>query len=165
VKRTLCVVMLCSLFGCRQRSAEPTPPAVAPPAPAKAAVEPSDTEIALFAQSFMKDWILDPRHGIYARMHPEYRRAYSEAQFGETLDDLNRTFGKVQEAKYKGVEMGTNVSFSGVKKFWTLWYAVRTDTHPMGTHFAKLTITAQPWLSVLAFTIITFPRGVPPNLR
>jgi hypothetical protein len=160
---------LCSVFGCRREptadQVSPTPAPAPVVAPATAAVEPSVPEFALFAQSFVKDWIQGARHALYVRMSPEYREAVTEAQFGQILDGANRTLGKVQEAEYKSVEIGTFVSFSGVKKIWALVYALRTETHAKGTYFAKITLVAKPWLAVQSFDVVTFPLGAPPFFR
>jgi hypothetical protein len=50
-----------------------------------------------------------------------------------------------------------------VTKIWTLWYAVTTETHPKGTHFAKMEVVVDPPLGVQSFMIVTFPLGSIPN--
>jgi len=133
---------------------------------AKALPEPSPAEIKLVADSFLQDWIQGSRHAAYTKMGQVFRQATSEAQFGTVVDGMNKMFGNVLDAEYKSAEIGTNFSFAGIKKQWTLIYAVRTSTTPKGKYFAKIDLVADPHLGIQSFQIMTFPLGrVPPNLQ
>jgi hypothetical protein len=131
----------------------PPPPTASKPEPSQAAPKPEPSRAALrsLADAFVRDVIAGERHAAYLKMDRRARASSTEAQFGGVLDGLSRTFGRLLEADYDSLEIGTNLSFAGIRKFWTFVYAVRTETKPKGAYQAEVTLSADPEPGVSGF--------------
>ncbi|MDB4968877.1 MAG: hypothetical protein JWN44_4566, partial [Myxococcales bacterium] len=134
----------------------PPPPPTAPkPEPSQEAPKPEPSRAALrsLADAFIRDVIAGERHAAYLKMDHRARASSTEAQFGSVLDGLSRTFGRLLEAHYDSTEIGTNISFAGIRKMWTFVYDVRTETKPNGGYQAEVTLSADPEPAVSGFVI------------
>ena len=161
----LVIVAFCFVAAC-DRGSPPAPPSAAPAPPPAVPVatpprpEPSKAALRSLADAFIRDWIADARHAAYLKLDRSTRASKTEAQIGEVMDGLSRNFGKLLEAEYDSTETGANLSFAGLRKYWSFLYNVRTATAPKGKYQAEVTLAADPDPAVIGFSFaVTIASG------
>ena len=104
---------------------------------------------------------------IWLLSEESFRESSSEQQFNQTLSKMTAAYGKPLETEFKMDEYFYEPrSVGGGKATRKFWYAVKTDRHEKGTHFIFVQIVpAGERLACSAFSIVTFPKGVPEQLK
>lgn len=121
-----------------------------------------------FSDNLVRLIIADKPTVIWQKMEARFRKEVTEAQIRPLLDQVYAQYGgRPLEAEFKSEASGQKIYPDGVTKpMRKFWYAVRTSTHAKGKYF--LFVEVVPDDEVLAcsgFSIVTFPGGVPPELR
>jgi hypothetical protein len=104
---------------------------------------------------------------IWLLSEESFRTGSSEQQFNQTLTQMTATYGQPLETEFKTDEYGFEPrTVGGRKPMRKFWYAVKTDRHEKGTHFIFVQIVPDgERLACSAFSIVTFPKGVPEQLK
>ena len=104
---------------------------------------------------------------IWLLSEEAFRSSSSGAQFNELLTRMTAVYGQPQEVEFKTDEYSYEPrAVGGRKAMRKFWYAVKTDQHEKGTHFIFVQIVTDGDRPVCsAFSIVTFPKGVPEQLK
>jgi hypothetical protein len=112
------------------------------------------------------DLIHDRRSEIRATTEKAFRDVVDENQLGSMLDQMNESYGKPLEFKFKQAELGARAYDWGTKPMRKFWYAAKTTRYEQGSHFLVVEVVPDgDRLAVSSFAIVSFPLGVPPNLK
>lgn len=119
------------------------------------------------SDKIVDDMINNRGADIRAKSETTMRAASSDEQFIQTLARMNLTYGQPLEAEFKTEESGIEPrEKGGAKPMRKFWYAVKTAKHAKGTHFIFVQIVPDgEQLACSAYSMVTFPKGVPPQLQ
>ncbi len=94
------------------------------------------------------------------------RNSVSEKDFKVMLEKVFSTYGKPLEVKFKSDSLGYRVYEDGkrkpVRKFW---YSVQTTKNEDGQYLFTEIVPDDESLAFATFAIVTFPQGIPPELK
>lgn len=104
---------------------------------------------------------------IRANSETTFRATMSDEQFNQTLARMSLTYGQPLEAEFKFDESGYEPrTVGGRKPMRKFWYAVKTAKHEKGTHFIFVQVVPDgERLACSAYSMVTFPNGVPTQLQ
>ncbi|MCY7377139.1 MAG: hypothetical protein LH472_14360 [Pyrinomonadaceae bacterium] len=119
------------------------------------------------SDKIVDDMINNRSADIWLLSEEAFRAGNSQEQINQLLERMTTTFGKPLEAEFKTDESGYEPrTVGGRKPMRKFWYAVKTDQHEKGTHFIFVQIVPDgDRLACSAFSIVTFPKGVPELLK
>lgn len=134
--------------------------------------KPDDSAVDKVKARQLSDKIVDDMIGgnssdIWLLSEESFRAGSSQNQFGQLLEKMTAAYGKPLEAEFKMDEYFYEPrAVGGRKATRKFWYAVKTDKHEKGTHFIFVQIVPDgERLACSAFSIVTFPKGVPEKLK
>lgn len=104
---------------------------------------------------------------IRAKTEDAARAKSTDEQFDQALVRIGLTYGKLSLVEFKTAESGFEPrEIGGRKPMLKFWYAAATDQHEMGTHFVFVQIVPDgARLACSAYSMVTFPNGVPKQLK
>lgn len=118
------------------------------------------------SDGFATDLIQDRRRAIRIQTERVFQDLVDERHLDSILDQMNETYGKPLQFKFKQVEWGSKEYDSGTKEMYKFWYSAQTTKYESGSHFLVVEVVQDgDRLAVSSFSIVNFPLGVPPNLK
>lgn len=119
------------------------------------------------SDGFESALVKNDRKYVYSKLERTYRDAVSERQFNSTLDQIDSAYGKVLAFEFKQDEVGTKEYETGeTKPMRKFWYAITTTKFQKGSHFSIIEVVEDGTsLAVSSFSVVSFPAGVPSNLK
>ncbi len=104
---------------------------------------------------------------IWLLSEEAFRTGNSQKQFGQLLEQMKDAYGQLQEAEFKTDEYTFEPrTVGGRKPTRKFWYSAKTDRFEKGTHFIFVQIVPDAdRLTCSAFSMVTFPKGVPEALK
>ena len=125
------------------------------------------TKALEFSNDLMADIIADEHQKIYSKMDPQFAQMYSAEEVPATLNKIQDAFGKPLETEYKSEEAGYWQYPDGAKKpMRKFWYSTKTSKAEKGTYFFQISVVPNgDKLACASFSLLTFPLGLPENLK
>ncbi len=134
--------------------------------------KPDDTAVdkanaRLLSDKIVDDMINSRSSDIRLLAEETFRASGSPAQFDQLLEQMKAAYGKPLEADYKTDEYFYEPrAVGGRKPTRKFWYTVKTDRFEKGTHFIFVNIVPDgDRLACSSFSTVTFPKGVPEQLK
>lgn len=120
-----------------------------------------------FSDALVEVIIADRRSDLRPKMEKAVQDAVSENETSRMLEQMYSAYGRPLEAEFKMDEAGYKMYAHGERKpMRKFWYAVRTSRYERGSHFLFVEVVPDGnGLACAAFSIVTFPLGIPPALR
>jgi len=83
------------------------------------------------------------------------------------VDQINETYGRTLAFEFKQEESGQEIYDNGkTKQLCKFWYAIRTTKFQQGSHFSIVEVVPEDnGLAVSSFSTVSFPSGLPQNLK
>ena len=159
MNRKLIIVLIAALFiACAKSPGDPNKPNESAVDKAKA---------RQLSDKIVGDMIGGNSSDIWLLSEEAFRTGNSQKQFGQLLEQMKDAYGQLQEAEFKTDEYTFEPrTVGGRKPTRKFWYNVKTDRFEKGTHFIFVQIVPDnDRLACSAFSMVTFPKGVPEALK
>ena len=143
------------------------PPIITPSSQAEADKAINLERARKLSDSVADNLLKDDRASLRNLMEKGFRDYYTDASFSSLIDQMFAAYGKPLDVEYKMDELGRKTGAGGydkpVRKFW---YATQTTKYQKGTVFLIVEVVPDEGaLAVSAFSLVTFPDGIPPSLK